>query len=174
MINLSENYLLFIEPDKDGPPTVPIDDEFVQVARRLLQMSVVTIVYKQHNHITLCGRASDNCQRELPNGMFVHSLMPYYLLCYRKYIPESEMVKFKNIATTLLKLPKDFLNVGSVAAAPIHSAPVQDDEMPKLKQVVKQPVKEEPPQVEETFSLEERMAKLVEVVTNPTKKTSRK
>lgn len=159
MINLSDKYLLMIEPDKEGLPTEPIEDEWTQVAERLLKMSTITIVYQSNNHITECGRSSDNCQRELPNGMTVNSLMAYYLRCYRKFVPQSELIKFKQVADNLLRLPKDYLQI-NVIKEKKQEVVTEIDEMPKIKKTIKEESKEEP------FTLEDRMEQLKKIGTD--------
>ena len=180
MINLGENYLLFIEPDNDNlPDPNPVNDEWVDAAKKLLSISKVDIVYSANPHQTKCNRVAYNAKVLLPNGVHVHSLMPYYLQCYRKHIPESELIKFKVIADKLLKLPSDYLKFNSEAPSkPVvvkdHEHEVHGYEMPKLKVQQESAQKESKDvEIETKEQIEERL-KSVASISLPEPKVIRK
>lgn len=95
MIDLSNKYLLQIEPDKQGSPSsTSIEDELTKKVDYILSRCHEGTMYRGF-HTTLCGKHSDSCDFVLPNGMVTNSLCTYYIRYYRPYIPQSEIEKIE-------------------------------------------------------------------------------
>ena len=112
-------YLLYIEPKLEEKLQEPIEDELVQLMELALSKAKEGgSIYsnKENNglidgksafragsafrgsHRTECGERSSNCDYLLENYMITNSLAPFYLRWYRNSIPETEMVKLKQLA----------------------------------------------------------------------------
>jgi len=121
-------YLLYIEPKKEDKLENPIDDYLTKLMEMALSKSEEGTAnysnlddmgdgydwtykdkthripshkkgsgYKGH-HRTECGQGSSNKDYLLENGMITNSLAPFYLRWYRYSIPESDMIKLKELA----------------------------------------------------------------------------
>jgi hypothetical protein len=91
MINLSEQFLLMIEPDQEGPPSEsPVDDELTREIDYIYSKCNPSEYACAGTHRTRCGKNSDWI---LPNGVITNSLCKYYVRFYRDFIPESEIDK---------------------------------------------------------------------------------
>jgi hypothetical protein len=98
MINLSEGYLLMIEPDQEGAPSLTaLDDELTRKVDYIFSKCKPSDYCCVGVHTTKCGKHSDNFDWILPNGVITNSLCKYYVRFYRAYIPESEIVKINAI-----------------------------------------------------------------------------
>ena len=97
MINLAENYVMMIEPDKKGSKAeTPIEDNLTLAMEQLLNMCDHSGGYRGI-HITKCGEGSDNRDWVLPGGQTTNSLATYYMKYYRPFIPETEIDKIKKL-----------------------------------------------------------------------------
>jgi hypothetical protein len=121
-------YLLYIEPKKEEKLNSPIEDNLTKLMEMALSKSEEGTAnysnlddmgdgydwtykdkthripshkkgsgYKGH-HRTECGQGSSNKDYLLENGMITNSLAPFYLRWYRYSIPESDMIKLKELA----------------------------------------------------------------------------
>ena len=105
MINLAENYVMMVEPDKTGiKAEQPIQDNISDVMEKLLLKCSDSGTRYKGTHLTCCGMRSDNKHWVLPGGKITNSLAVYYLEYYRPYIPETEINKIKELA-------KEYLNI---------------------------------------------------------------
>lgn len=106
---LTEDYLLMIEPDHIGTPSLyPVEDETTQKLQKLFNLAIPSrllpdnpYAYKGH-HVTLCGKCSDNVDWILPNGVITNSLAVYYIKHYRKVIPQGEINKINKLYEELI------------------------------------------------------------------------
>jgi hypothetical protein len=115
----NSRYLLYIEPKVEDKLKYPIDDSLTETMNKALSESQEgtapyysdrdndgTINGKvafrggsgyKGSHRTECGEISSNKDYLLKNGMITNSLSPFYLRWYRYSIPESEMLKVKEL-----------------------------------------------------------------------------
>lgn len=98
MISKEKDDLLFIEPKEKDKLSKPINDELTELMEMALLNAKVCERYKGW-HRTDCGEKSSACNYRLENGMKTNSLAPFYLRWYRYSIPESEMLKLKELET---------------------------------------------------------------------------
>lgn len=121
-------YLLYIEPKKEDKLDTPIEDNLTKLMEMALSKGKKGTanysdlkdmgdgydwVYNgktnripshrtgsayKGSHRTDCGERSSNVDFLLENGMITNSLAPFYLRWYRYSIPESDMVKLKELA----------------------------------------------------------------------------
>ena len=114
MIDLSNDWLLMIEPDKEGKPsTQPLIDD---LSRKIdFIISKVRKSYDQNNdqewghhcwmgwHTTKCGKRSECMDWRIPTtpATWTNSLADYYVKHYRPYIPQSEIDKIERIYNEL-------------------------------------------------------------------------
>ncbi|OPX87479.1 MAG: hypothetical protein A4E53_02467 [Pelotomaculum sp. PtaB.Bin104] len=104
LINLSDEYFLMIEPDKEGPPlTTPIEDELSNKVDYIFSKCKPLDYSFRGFHQTKCFKVSDNKNWFLPNGMITNSLYTYYIRYYRNYVPQSEIDKINKIYNELTK-----------------------------------------------------------------------
>lgn len=111
--------MLYIEPKLEEKLKEPIEDQLVHLMEFALSKAKQggsMYSNKENNglfegkpafrtssafkgtHITFCGERSSNCDYLLENYMITNSLAPFYLRWYRNSIPESEMIKLKQLA----------------------------------------------------------------------------
>ena len=106
-------FLLYIEPKKEEKLDTPIEDNLTKLMEMALSKSEEgTGSYSdisgearfrsgsgyKGSHRTECGERSSNVDFLLENGMITNSLAPFYLRWYRYSIPESDMIKLKELA----------------------------------------------------------------------------
>ena len=102
MINLSEKYLLMIEPDQTHEPAKePVEDELTQIVDEIYAVCRASEYSYKGIHFTKCEKTSDNKDWILPNGMITHSLICYYIRYYRHAIPASELEKIMKVYNNL-------------------------------------------------------------------------
>jgi hypothetical protein len=98
MIDLSDKYLLMIEPDQEGIPSEkPIEDELSRKVDFIFSKCKPSTYASAGTHKTRCGKYSDNVDWILPNGIITNSLCKYYIKFYREYIPSSEIDKVNTL-----------------------------------------------------------------------------
>lgn len=108
----NSKYLLYIEPKKEDKSENPTVDDITKKVELLLSQSKKGAArysnlesegeFEEGNawrgiHGTECGERSDNKDYLLPNGMITNSLCVFYLKYYRSSIPETEMLKVKQL-----------------------------------------------------------------------------
>lgn len=106
-------FILYIEPKKEDKLKEPIEDNLTKLMEMALSKSEEgTGSYSDTTgearfrsgsgykgmHRTECGQVSSNKDYLLENGMITNSLAPFYLRWYRYSIPESDMIKLKELA----------------------------------------------------------------------------
>lgn len=106
-------FLLYIEPKKEEKLDNPIEDNLTKLMEIALSKaekgtgsySDITSDARFRTgsgykgiHRTECGQTSSNNDYLLENGMITNSLAPFYLRWYRYSIPESDMIKLKELA----------------------------------------------------------------------------
>jgi hypothetical protein len=109
----SSKFLLYIEPKKEEKLDTPIEDNLTKLMEMALSKAQKgTGSYSdttgearfrpgsgfKGSHRTECGERSSNVDFLLENGMITNSLAPFYLRWYRYSIPESDMMKLKELA----------------------------------------------------------------------------
>jgi len=99
MIDLSDKYLLMVEPTR--PATEPIRDELTALAEKVYAASRDSDVRCKGFHLCACGECSDNADHILPGGVITNSLMVHYVQCHRDEIPLAELGKLRAIAGRL-------------------------------------------------------------------------
>jgi len=105
MHNLADNYVLMIEPDKEGEPSIkPLEDNLTLVMDKLMDMCTFHNIRYKGTHRTKCGKVSDNKDYVLPGGQITNSLATYYIRYYRPYIPHSEIEKIKLLSNEYLNI----------------------------------------------------------------------
>lgn len=98
MEDLSNDYVLMIEPDKEcNKSKESVEDNLTQAMDLLFEKCTFGKKYKGV-HRTKCGMSSDNKEWILPDGKITNSLASYYLRYYRHCIPESELDKVRKLA----------------------------------------------------------------------------
>lgn len=112
MKNLSDKYLMMVEPDTEGKPSSePTDDNLTRKMAILFILSHESSKRYRGFHMTKCGKCSDNTDWVLPNGMITHSLCVYYIRFYRAYISDSEINKINMLFEEVTKgISQDDLN----------------------------------------------------------------
>ena len=91
MIDLSDRYLLMIEPQK--PETAPVIDELTALAIAVFDTARSDGTRYRGVHRCVCGATSDNTNWILPSGHITNSLMVHYVARHRDEVPESEIEK---------------------------------------------------------------------------------
>ena len=108
----SPNYLLYIEPSLNEKTLKPCLDGWIELMKLALSTAKLGTASENNNyelkfhensrfrgiHITECGVYSKNYEYLLENGIVTNSLCKYYLIWYRKSIPNSEWTKLKKLA----------------------------------------------------------------------------
>lgn len=98
MENLSDKYLLMIEPDLKGKASLlPVLDDITRKTIYLYSVTKPSEDSYRGFHATQDGQISDNRDHILPNGMITHSLCVHYIKYYRPYVPQSEIDKINKL-----------------------------------------------------------------------------
>lgn len=92
MINLSNQYLMMIEPTEIG--MLPVNDDLTRLARSVFASATFKRSFRGQ-HTCICGKRSDNKQWVLPDGRITNSLLEHYVACHRLEIPEFELEKLQ-------------------------------------------------------------------------------
>lgn len=95
MIDLSDKYLLMIEP-KDQFKEEAVDDELTAKMERLFNKAKPVMVWKGC-HTAADRMKSDNCDYILPSGHITNSLCVHYMRYHRSEVPRSELTKLSLI-----------------------------------------------------------------------------
>lgn len=103
MINLSEKYLLMIEPDKITEiANSPIEDELTSKIEFIFSKCIPSSYCFKGIHVTECKMTSDNRDWILPvDNIITNSLCIYYVKFYRHAIPQSEINKINKLYDVL-------------------------------------------------------------------------
>jgi len=102
MENLSDKYLLMIEPDLKGKASLlPLLDDITRKTIYLYSLTKPSEDSYRGFHATQDGQISDNKDHILPNGIITHSLCVHYIKYYRPYVPQSEIDKINRLYTEL-------------------------------------------------------------------------
>ena len=98
MENLSDKYLLMIEPDLKGKASLlPVLDDITRKTIYLYSLTKPSEDSYRGFHATQDGQISDNRDHILPNGIITHSLCVHYIKYYRPYVPQSEIDKINRL-----------------------------------------------------------------------------
>lgn len=100
MIDLSEKYLMMIEPV--GAAGERIIDKWTALAWALLDGAKTRNRFRGF-HVCRCGIPSDNAEWILPDGVITNSLLVHYVARHRNEIPVSELAKLERYAPWLPK-----------------------------------------------------------------------
>lgn len=92
MHDLSDKYLMMIEPEPAGKLVNLINPVLVEKGRKVLALAEDKARYRGF-HTCSCGERSDNAQWILPNGVETNSLLPHYLEKHLEQVPQSEIDK---------------------------------------------------------------------------------
>ena len=102
MENLSDKYLLMIEPDLKGKASLlPLLDDITRKTIYLYSLTKPSEDSYRGFHATQDGQISDNKDHIFPNGIITHSLCVHYIKYYRPYVPQSEIDKINRLYTEL-------------------------------------------------------------------------
>jgi len=102
MENLSDKYLLMIEPDLKGKASLlPLLDDITRKTIYLYSLTKPSEDSYRGFRATQDGQISDNKDHILPNGIITHSLCVHYIKYYRPYVPQSEIDKINRLYTEL-------------------------------------------------------------------------
>lgn len=92
MIDLSDKYLLMIEPTRERSGKV-VDDGLTELAETVFAKAKSNNVRYRGWHTCVCGETSDNNDWILPSGKTTNSLMVHYIRDHRDEVPQSEIDK---------------------------------------------------------------------------------
>lgn len=92
MIDLSDKYLMMIEPMNEYLVEF---DELANKAQAIKNILIPSEYGYRGWHTCSCGKASDNKDWLLPNGVITNSLFLHYVMCHRQEIPQSEIDKIE-------------------------------------------------------------------------------
>ncbi len=120
MIDTSDKYLLMIEFNEWSRPSEPIEDELTEKIKYIYERTVMPEPERRYRgyhsvkltddtdgeHVIQRSVMSDNADHYLPNGVITHSMCVYYVRCFRKHIPESEIKKIHKYYKMCKKKPK--------------------------------------------------------------------
>jgi len=98
LINLSDDYLLMLEPDRVGKAAdIPVFDDITKKVLYLFDLAQPSSYKYKGFHKTREGKCSDSVDYILPNGVITHNLCVYYVQYYRPYIPQTEIDKIHTL-----------------------------------------------------------------------------
>lgn len=100
MIDLSDKYLLMIEPSSSATDRYDEDDLTTLMQRLMLRAARKD--FTRGFHTCVCGARSDNAEHVLPDGTVTNSLAVHYLMRHRAEVPQSELDKIRRLARELL------------------------------------------------------------------------
>lgn len=96
MINLSDGYLMMIEPKKGAESPVtesPINDHITRKAKEVWPKCLHSTISYRGFHVCKCGAISDNRDWYTPSGRITNSLLVHYVQMHRSEVPQSEIDK---------------------------------------------------------------------------------
>jgi hypothetical protein len=99
MIDLSDKFLLMIQPEsflrRDR-----VEDAITAMARKVWSQCTPAEEGYRGIHVCRCGQRSDNRDHFTPMGRTTNSLMVHYVEYHRDEVPESELAKLAEEASS--------------------------------------------------------------------------